>query len=110
MVPIGSRGRRDIDNHFVVPHLPLSCDTVIVLGLSSSLFLVYLEVAIGVQKQVTWLEITMENVGRVHTLECTQGLVDKVLAMVVTQVLCPDHPVHVCLHEFLDQITKQGRK
>ena len=36
-----------------------------------------------------------------HGLECTQGLVDKVLAVVVRQILCPNNAVHIGLHQFL---------
>lgn len=64
----------------------------------------YLEVTVGVQEEVRRLEITVEDVGRVHALEGTESLVDKVLAMVVAEVLGPDDSVHVCLHQLLDQV------
>lgn len=64
----------------------------------------YLKVAVGVQEKVGWLEIAVENIRRVHALEGTKCLVDKVLAMVVAEVLGPDNSVHVCLHQLLDQV------
>lgn len=64
----------------------------------------YLKVAVGVQEKVGWLEIAVENIRRVHALEGTKCLVDKVLAMVVAEVLGPDDSVHVCLHQLLDQV------
>lgn len=64
----------------------------------------YLEVAVGVQEEVGWLEITVEDVGRVHALEGAESLVDKILTVVVAEVLGPDDSVHVCLHQLLDQV------
>lgn len=43
----------------------------------------------------------MEDVGRVHGLERSQRLVDKVLAVVVRQILCSNDPVHVGFHQLL---------
>lgn len=43
----------------------------------------------------------MKDIGRVHSLEGSQGLVDKVLAVVVGQVLGADDTVHIRLHQFL---------
>jgi hypothetical protein len=65
----------------------------------------YLEVAVGIEEQVGWLEITVEDIGRVHTLEGAECLVDKVLAMVVAQILGPDHSVHIRLHQLLNQVS-----
>lgn len=46
----------------------------------------------------------MEDVGRVHCFEGAEGLVDKVLAVVVGEVLGSDDAVHVGFHEFLDEV------
>lgn len=46
----------------------------------------------------------MKNIRRVHGLECSKSLIDEILAMVVGEVLSPDHAVHISLHEFLDEI------
>ena len=46
----------------------------------------------------------MQHVGRVHSLQSSKGLIDKVLAMVVGQGLCANNAMHVCLHELLDKI------
>ena len=65
----------------------------------------------------------MDNVGGVHGLQSTEGLVDEVLhgmrsaisksdrqdtpgvahlAVIISELLCPDDTVQVSLHEFLD--------
>lgn len=63
-----------------------------------------LEVAVGIEKQVRRLQVTVKHVGRVHRLEGAQGLVDKVLAVVIGQILCSNDAVHVGLHQLLNQI------
>lgn len=52
----------------------------------------------------------MKDVGRVHALEGTKGLVDKVLAVVVAQILGPDHSVHIRLHKLLNQVAVCGKQ
>lgn len=32
------------------------------------------------------------------------NLVDEVLAVIVTQILCPDHSMKIRLHQFLDEV------
>ena len=49
----------------------------------------------------------MEDVGRVHALEGAECLIDKILTVVITQVLGPDHPVHIRLHQLLNQVTEK---
>jgi len=39
-----------------------------------------------------------------HCLEGAEGLVDEVLAVVIGKVLGANDAVHVCFHEFLDEI------
>jgi len=68
-----------------------------------------LQVAIGVKEKVGWLEITVEDVGGVHGLESTEGLVYKVLTVVVREVLGADDSVHVCLHQLLNEINLRKR-
>lgn len=58
----------------------------------------HLQVTVRVEKEIGGLEISVENVGRVHSLQCAQGLVDEVLAMVIRQVLSADDSVHIRLH------------
>ena len=43
----------------------------------------------------------MQDIRAVHGLESSKGLVDKVLAVVVGEVLGADDSMHVCLHQFL---------
>lgn len=44
----------------------------------------------------------MDDICGVESLECAQGLVDKILGMVVREVLCSNDTVHVSFHEFLN--------
>ena len=41
------------------------------------------QVAIGIQQQVGRFQVAVKNVRRMHGLECAEGLVNEVLAMVV---------------------------
>jgi hypothetical protein len=63
-----------------------------------------LEIAVCVEEEIGGFEIAVEDVGGVHCLESAEGLVDKVLAVVVGEVLGSDDAVHVCFHEFLDEV------
>lgn len=63
----------------------------------------HFQVAVGVQKQIRGLQVTVKDVGRVHGLERSQGLVNEVLAVIVGQVLGADDTVHVSLHQFLER-------
>jgi hypothetical protein len=65
-----------------------------------------LKVAIGIEKQVGWLEISVEYVCGVHSLEGTEGLVDEVLAMVIRQILCTNNTVHIGFHKLLCDVRK----
>jgi hypothetical protein len=93
----------------------------------------YLEIAVGVQQQVRRLQVAVQHVGRVEGLERAQRLrtntigsrpsaapprgvgkasrrsarthlVDKVLAVVVAQLLRADHAVQVRLHQLLHEV------
>jgi len=63
-----------------------------------------LEVTIGIEQKIRRLQITMKDIGRVHGLESSESLIDKVLAVVIRQVLSADDPVHVGLHKLLNQV------
>ena len=43
----------------------------------------------------------MENVGRMHCLQGSQGLVNEVLAMVIRKLLSSYDTMHIGLHQFL---------
>ena len=58
--------------------------------------------ALGVQQQVTWLQISVQQVGRVHILETLQHLVDDVLLVDVLKDVGPDNSMHICVHEVED--------
>ena len=51
----------------------------------------------------------MDDIGRMESLERTEGLVNKVLSVVVGKVLGTDHSVHIGFHEFLDNYRLRGR-
>jgi len=63
-----------------------------------------LKIAVGVQEEVGWLEIAVENIGGVHGLQCAKGLVDEVLAVVIREILGANDAVHIRLHELLDKV------
>ena len=63
-----------------------------------------LKVAVGVEQEVGRLEVAVDDVGRVEGLEGAEGLVDKVLGVVVGEVLGADDAVHVGLHQLLDEV------
>lgn len=68
----------------------------------------HLEVAIGVEKQIGGLEVTMDDIRRMESLERAQGLVDEILGMVVGEILGPDYAMHVGFHQFLDDWRGSG--
>ena len=66
-----------------------------------------LELAVGVDKEVPGLQVSVQNIRRVHVLETSQNLVDKVLEMCVTQRLArPDDLMQISLHQLLNHIAK----
>ena len=60
------------------------------------------EIAVGVEEQLRGFEIAVDDIGRMEGFEHTEGLVYKVLHVVVGEALCADDTVHVGLHQFLD--------
>jgi hypothetical protein len=77
-------------------------------GRASEAEIANLEVAIGIEEQVGWLEISVENVCGVHSLEGAEGLVDEVLAVVIRQILCANNTVHIGLHKLLCDVRKMN--
>ena len=67
-----------------------------------------LEIAVGVEEEIRGLEISVYDISGVEGLECSQGLIDKVLGVIVREILCPNDAVHVGLHELLDHWTSGG--
>ena len=63
-----------------------------------------LEIASRVQQQVTGLQVTVEDIGRVNVLEAPENLVEKVANMVITESLGLEQLVEVCLHQALDNV------
>lgn len=65
----------------------------------------YLQLTVGINEQVSGLQVTVQHVGRVDVLESTQNLIQKVLEVGVGErLLRADNLVHVSLHEFLHHI------
>ena len=63
-----------------------------------------LEIASCVQQQVTGLQVTMEDIGRVDILEAPENLVEKVANVVITESLGLEQLVEVSLHQALDNV------
>lgn len=59
-----------------------------------------LEIAVFVEEQVAWLQISVNDVGAVDIEAASEQLVHEVLAVVVSQILSRvNHSVHICLHQ-----------
>ena len=63
------------------------------------------EVAIGIEEEIRGFEITVDDISGMECLESSEGLIDKVLGMIVRKILRPNNAVHVSLHELLDHWT-----
>jgi hypothetical protein len=64
-----------------------------------------LEFTIRIHQQVAWLQVAVEDIGRVDIFESSTELVDKVLEMSIRQGLFrADNLVQIGFHEFLDQV------
>jgi hypothetical protein len=62
------------------------------------------EVAVGIEKKIGRFQVTMQNICRMHGLQCAESLVDEVLAMIIRQVLGANDTMHVRLHQFLGNV------
>ena len=51
----------------------------------------------------------MKNIGRMHSFQRTQSLVDEILAMVIREVLSADDSVHVGFHELLRRCKSRAK-
>jgi hypothetical protein len=63
------------------------------------------QIAVSVQEEVGWLQISVEDVCRVHRFQGAESLIDEVLAVVVGEVLSSDDSVHISLHELLYKVS-----
>ena len=64
-----------------------------------------LQLAVGIDEQVTGLEIAMQDIGRVDVLETAENLVDEGLEVGVGQGLAAaDDSCKITLHQFLVQV------
>lgn len=64
-----------------------------------------LQLAVGIDEQVTGLEIAVQDVGRVDVLETAENLVDEGLEVSVGQGLAAaDNGSQITLHQFLVQV------
>ena len=74
------------------------------LGASRKTKVTDLEVAVGVEEQVGWFEIAVDDFSRVECFQSTAGLIEEVLAVIVTEVLSTYDPVQIRLEKFLDEV------
>lgn len=51
------------------------------------------EVTVSIEEKVCWLQVTVNNVRTMNRLEGTKSLIDKVLAVVIGEVLRPNDSV-----------------
>jgi hypothetical protein len=59
---------------------------------------------ISIEQQVRRLQIPMNHICRMQGFQSPEALVCEVLGMIVREVLCADHAVHVRLHQLLDYL------
>lgn len=60
--------------------------------------------ALAVEQQVAWLQVTMEKVGGVHELQALEHLIDDVLLVDVFEDVRADHSMQICIHEIEHQV------
>ena len=60
--------------------------------------------ALGVEQQVAWLQVSMQQVGGVHVLQALENLVDDVLLMDLFQDVGTDDSMEVGIHEVENEI------
>lgn len=70
-------------------------------GRSSETKITHFEITVGVQKQIGWFQISVEDVCRMHGLQSSESLVNEVLTVVVGEILCSDDTMHIGFHQFL---------
>ena len=64
-----------------------------------------LERAILVEEQVRWLQVSVDDVGRVHVVASCEDLEHEVLQVIVCQVLPRvDNSMHISLHQLRDNV------
>lgn len=65
----------------------------------------YLKVAVGIDEEIGWFEITVDDIGRMHVFHSTQDLIEKVLHVINGQgLLGVDDPMEVGLHEICHNV------
>ena len=85
----------------------------------------YLEIAVGIQQEIGGFEISMQYVCRMESFQGSEGLIeiknisspllqrreenspyliDEILTMVITQLLCTYYTMKICLHQFLYEV------
>jgi len=60
--------------------------------------------ALGVKKKVTWLEISMQEIGWMHVFQTFEALVNNVLFMNIFKDIGTDNSVQVRIHEIEDKV------
>ena len=63
-----------------------------------------LEIACCVQQKVAWLQVTVEDIGRVDILEAPENLIEEVADVVIAESLSLEQLVQVSLHQALDNV------
>lgn len=65
---------------------------------------VYLEITVGVQQEIAWLEVSMQHISRMNVLEAAQDLIEKIAHMLVAYRLRLEQLVQIGLHETLHNV------
>lgn len=63
------------------------------------------QIATLIKQEVTWLQVSMDNIGGVNVEAASEQLIHEILTVIVSQVLSRVYdPMHVSLHQICDNI------
>lgn len=65
-----------------------------------------LQVASGVEKEIAWLEITMNDIGGVNVFQSSQNLIQEVANMIIAKMLSLQEFVQIRFHQILNNQTE----
>jgi hypothetical protein len=57
-----------------------------------------------IEQQVTRLQISVEQIGRVHIFQTFEALINDVLLVDILENICSDNGVQICIHEIKNKV------
>jgi hypothetical protein len=64
----------------------------------------HLHMTLRVKQEVAGLQVSVQQIGRVHELQAFEDLVDNILLMNVLQDVRPDNCMQICVHKIEDEV------